>query len=201
MTKFTLPITIGKKYIARNGLVVSTLGYTLANPDVIGTSHRAVWAKSGEVVGSVPGDAFDLVADYIEPTGHVHAALMAQYAQDAATNPEPWKLWEFNDADDGDGWHTCVSQAVWAPTCQYRRKPRTININGIEVPEPLRVAPAKGTKVWSPHLSSADKLSTFTWNVGNHWMEQELERGIVHLTPEAAVAHAEALLSFTKDKS
>jgi hypothetical protein len=32
-----------------------------------------------------------------------------------------------------------VEHPHWISNVDYRRKPRTININGIEVPEPVRV--------------------------------------------------------------
>jgi len=55
---------------------------------------------------------------------HPHAALMAEYAQDAAETETPWERWEFRH----------ITEKVWKPICvnpswrqfdQYRRKPMT----------------------------------------------------------------------------
>ena len=78
---------------------------------------------------------------------------------------------------------------------EYRLKPRTININGFEVPEPLRSVPSYGTPYFIPDM--IDVLDV-RWN--NHSDDHRmLNAGIVHLTREAAEKHLEALLSFTKE--
>lgn len=74
----------------------------------------------------------------------------------------------------------------------------TIKINGHDVPAPERVAPPKGTNYWVPSLLSATEP-----RVLYPWCDECLDklylsRGLVHLTEEAAVAHAKALLSFTE---
>ena len=74
--------------------------------------------------------------------------------------------------------------------------PRTININGHEVPEPLRVAPKEGTPVFIPAFDE-DLFSEYTYlHAGISY--DFLKHGVLHLTKEAAIAHANALLSFTK---
>ena len=79
-----------------------------------------------------------------------------------------------------------------------RLKPRTININGHEVPEPMRVASAFGTKYYVPYLQVAceNPFDELTWYAedGDRF---RLNLGICHTTREAAEAHAKALLSFT----
>jgi hypothetical protein len=75
-------------------------------------------------------------------------------------------------------------------------KPRTININGYEVPEPIRVKPSLGDKFYTVYLS-ADIVECFTFEDSmtcNRWFNQ----GLAHKTREAAELHLEALLSFTK---
>ena len=76
-------------------------------------------------------------------------------------------------------------------------KKRTININGHEVPEPLRIAPSAGTTCWVLAIENLNYSDRFIWrndNIDNRW----LKRGLIHLSPEAAILHANALLSFTK---
>ena len=67
-------------------------------------------------------------------TKHPHAELMALYAQDAMETNKPWERWEYRDAPE-DGWYSCVKPPQWAASVQYRRKTRTIRINGFDVPE------------------------------------------------------------------
>lgn len=78
----------------------------------------------------------------------------------------------------------------------FRIKPRTININGFEVPEPLRVAPDGNIRYWTMSIHEKHAVS-FTWSsskIDRDW----LMAGLCHATREAAEAHARALLSFTK---
>lgn len=127
-------------------------------------------------------------------TKHVHAELMMQYAQDAMETDKPWERWQFF-TNDGK-WEDCVYAPMWGVSSKYRRKPRTININGYEVPEPLRTAPCVGTTVYYPCLSKFSRV-----NCNKFWdtsvSDMLLESGLLHLTREAAEIHAKALLSFT----
>lgn len=79
----------------------------------------------------------------------------------------------------------------------YYIKPKTININGFEVPEPCRVAPKLDyTEVYLVDFGSLSKYRKVEYISSNYY--QYLEEGLVHLTKEAAKLHAKALLSFTK---
>lgn len=73
---------------------------------------------------------------------------------------------------------------------------RTLTINGHEVPEPMRVELELGTQYYEPQILSINKYIRWVWADGetNH---RALQRGLIHLTKEAAIAHSEALLSFT----
>ena len=89
---------------------------------------------------------------------------------------------------------------LWEPPekLSWTKPVTTININGYEVPMPERELLKKGSKYYVPSLSAANAHIYF-WD-GDIGDTQFLERGLVHLTPEAATAHAEALVSFTKKK-
>lgn len=81
----------------------------------------------------------------------------------------------------------------------YRIKPKTININGYEVPEPMRIAPAASTTYWRTALFNTNWASRYEWandDMDNRW----LKLGICHLNKEAAELHHKALLSFTEVK-
>lgn len=104
------------------------------------------------------------------------------------------------------GWVTCSPVDALAYICnvpheampeRFRPKPRTININGHEVPEPMREVPDTGAIYFAADVCMADlSPDARYWDhgvIGNN----RLARGICHSTREAAEAHARALLSFT----
>ena len=79
------------------------------------------------------------------------------------------------------------------PPERYRIKPPTVNINGIEVPEPLRSAPEKGQLYYAPNLCARTLVSILIWQECSFDF-QMLKSGFIHLTEEAAKAHAKAML-------
>lgn len=86
---------------------------------------------------------------------------------------------------------------------RYRVAPRTITINGHEVPEPLRELPAEGATVYWVGFGpgSSDDL-TEQCDVGYYptLLPELLKMGLLHSTRDAAQAHAKALISFTEVK-
>jgi hypothetical protein len=86
-----------------------------------------------------------------------------------------------------------IAHARFTP-CRYRVKPRTININGIEVPEPVREPLEEGTRYWT---CGAGVVVAYTW-VSDASDKGLLANGWIHLTKEAAETHHRALISFTK---
>ena len=70
--------------------------------------------------------------------GHIHAKLMAEYAEVAKTNPEPWKEFEKGILDDNGGleWVSMTLLDAFESWHKYRRKPsppKTMHIGGIVV--------------------------------------------------------------------
>ncbi|HDU8700536.1 TPA: hypothetical protein RG717_002311 [Morganella morganii subsp. morganii] len=127
-------------------------------------------------------------------SGHPHADLMAKAAEIAKTDEEWYRHFEFKTRVMSS-W----SQLVWAscfdPNVQYRLKPRFIDINGHQVPEPVREPLQTGQEYWVADVTKWD--DEWYWNDDNRdnlW----LERGLIHLTKEAADIHIAALLSFTQ---
>jgi len=129
---------------------------------------------------------------------HPHAALMAEYAKDAAECDKPWELWEYLSRA---GWCDLTCSPSWSTGDAYRRKLKTIRIGEFDVPEPLLVAPGPGkvTQYWAATLTSTGDSAGFIWN-DDCWDKLRLARGLIHLTQEAAELHAKALLSFTEVK-
>jgi hypothetical protein len=128
---------------------------------------------------------------------HKHWKEIAQYAQDAAETEKPWKRWQYRLNDANWTTFTKTDQFEDIVGIEYRRKPKTININGIEVPEPMREKPEIGHKYFALSFDYDDGYSEQTWE--DHRLDLIwLSRGICHLTRKAAELHAKALLSFTK---
>lgn len=79
-----------------------------------------------------------------------------------------------------------------------KHKPTTININGYEVPEPVRSPLERGKTYWIPAIMFYNQMyDNHVWG-GDSFDVYFLNRGLIHLTEEAASKHAEALLSFTR---
>lgn len=99
------------------------------------------------------------------------------------------KMWQ--TATDLSQVYDCMKHGY-----EVRIKPKTITIGGIEIPQPEKTAPENGVEYFVP--SFATDLLYFT----NYWYDypvdrQLLDRGVVHLDRESAIAHTKALLSFT----
>jgi hypothetical protein len=132
---------------------------------------------------------------------HKHAENMLAYAQDAMETDKPWERWEYLAKECNCKWQQCDGHPAWITINEYRRKPRTININGIEVPEPVREPLKEGDAYY---YVSFDSLFTgyavqpSLWYGAAGVSQLRLDKGIIHLTQEAAKIHANALLSFTQ---
>ena len=130
-----------------------------------------------------------------EKKGHVHAELMAQYAEDAKTHSEPWKLWQVYFSGE---WNDLGHSHAWCHTLEYRRKPKTKLIHGVEIPV-FEFTPKVGEEyyvadVGTPeffeqwHKPSEDSTST----------QRMIERGLIYPYTEegkqAAILHSKAML-------
>ena len=130
--------------------------------------------------------------------GHVHAELMAQYAEDAKSHAEPWKLWQILITfTDGTKWTNLNSDFFFHHMCEYRRKPKTHIVNGVEIPD-LRVSPKYGE-----YYYLANPVSSTYYTVHKFIKDDTLdiiwvERGLAYQHTEegsqAAILHAKAML-------
>jgi len=126
---------------------------------------------------------------------HIHAELMMEYAKDAMETDKPWERWE--KCWDGYTWERLKDSPQWAIPCEYRRKKKTININGFDVPEPVKESEVEhGASYYSFNLTD-NKIWLIVW-YDRSLQIGLLELGILHHTMESAIKHREALLSFTK---
>lgn len=92
-----------------------------------------------------------------------------------------------------DEWSDCKEPTAFVDGCKYRVKPKTILVNGFEVPEPMRVIPP----IRDEFYLAATTINEF--NICLNWTgfpsdELWLSRGLCHTTKEAAIAHAKAML-------
>ncbi len=128
--------------------------------------------------------------------GHPHADLMAKAAEIAKTDKEWWKHFEIRITENGEtSWKGFVTSFTFDIYSEYRLKPRYIDINGHQVPEPVREQLEIGQKYWVADI--ADTIDEWLWD-DDERDDFLLERGLVHLTEAAAEAHIAALLSFTQ---
>ena len=129
------------------------------------------------------------------------AALLEEIAQVMRERPEGW--WrEFeilvypNGYGDHGEWVQCWASyqpTEWFYPEKVRRRPRTITIAGIEVPEPMRNKPPLRTECWRIDLRDEPLAMRMIWDdVGAEKLW--LRRGLLHLTEEAAQQHARALI-------
>lgn len=99
------------------------------------------------------------------------------------------------------GWMGCdnqrllvlISSGAADNPASYRLAPRTIRVNGVEVPAPESVAPEKGITYYVPDPSADAFCYKATWedqSLDNNW----LSRGLVYLNKEDAIARAKAML-------
>jgi len=105
---------------------------------------------------------------------------------------------------DSEYWHDLVNPDSFLSTFdntsnKFRIVPKTININGHEVPEPCREKLKHRTVYFYPCLSHPNLYILCYWYNDEDDLHL-LKIGFVHLTKEDAIKHAEALLSFTKNK-
>lgn len=128
--------------------------------------------------------------------GHPHAESMLLYAQDAMETNKPWERWEYNA--DGTGWYSLTICPVWEPPVSYRRKPKTILVNGIEVPEPVSKPLKESETYWLAVPTNRNRAVSIVW-MDDKDDEYVLQCGLIHLTKEAAVLHAEAMLKPSKN--
>lgn len=78
--------------------------------------------------------------------------------------------------------------------CEFRLAPRTILVNGVEVPAPESVAPAQGTVYYTPHVTREPGYNEETWDRAAGFDLRVLEHGLVYLNKEDAIARAKAML-------
>lgn len=81
-------------------------------------------------------------------SGHPHADLMAKAAEIAKTDKEWYSQFQIMICGE---WRGMIDDFLFNPGCKYRLKPRYIDINGYQVPEPVRL-PLEGGELIGLHV-------------------------------------------------
>lgn len=107
-----------------------------------------------------------------------------------------WKL------DKGELYRRTKSNEVWfinnqLPHTSYLKiKVKMMVINGLEVPEPMRVEPKKHASYFVPDIDYSEMFYEESWD-GHPEDIVRFKHGLVHSNPANAILHAKALLSFS----
>lgn len=128
-------------------------------------------------------------------TAHKHAALMLQYAQDAAETDKPWERWEYKiDGCNGEWLSVLNTHPDWNVNFEYRRKPQVIRVGRHEFPKPITEAPEEGTVYWTIESGGRNGFyaERYKWRQ-NGEDESVIQQGLVHLSEADAQAHADVL--------
>ncbi|MDE1479426.1 hypothetical protein [Xenorhabdus bovienii] len=128
---------------------------------------------------------------------HIHADLMMEYAKLAQETGRPWEHFEVLH-DDADRWCSLAGEFYFDPDSEYRRKPRTIRIGNIEVPEPVDYRPEVDCSYYVPSIIGTTYLSDSHVWINCFSDHLYLDRGLIHLDRESAELHAKALISLTQ---
>lgn len=129
-------------------------------------------------------------------SGHPHADLMAKAAEIAKTDKEWWKHFEIKTLHF-HAWSEMCNE-VFFDNDEYRLKPRYIDINGHQVPEPVREIPSPASVFYIADTTIGPGLRRRLAWTGDEMNMRLLKGGLLHATNEAAEAHKAALLSFTQ---
>ena len=130
---------------------------------------------------------------------HPNAHILAQLAEIAKTDPEPWKRLE---VQIGDRWVKCSDCApLLLHNVVFRIKPTTVNIGGVELEGPLREAPEDGTKLWLlfDHTDMPDKFLLFFAEAHGHikWLSE----GRLFASKEARDKYQDALVKLANGET
>lgn len=132
-------------------------------------------------------------------TAHKHAALMLQYAQDAAETDTPWEQWEYKiEGCNGEWLPVLNTHPDWNVNFEYRRKPQVIKVGRHEFPKPITNGLVNGVNYFYVKIGNTRfEVGESSWT-GNGQHQMRLESRRVHLTKEAAQAHADVLNSICR---
>jgi len=122
---------------------------------------------------------------------HPHAWVLR-----AIADGEPVSEFEVYRAGFTHGWSCASNWTLWIiepKGWEFRRKQKTIKVNGFDVPEPVREPLKDNVNYCIPDPKMEDLFDYQTWT-GHRLDMVWLSRGLIYLTKENAIAHAKAML-------
>lgn len=129
---------------------------------------------------------------------HPHADVLIAIAE----NVEAIDDFEIK-ADESVNWDDLIGYSEWLHRPEkwsVRRQQKTIKVNGFDVPEPCRVMPEIDSIYYIAAPSAKDMFS-YTECREDIVDRQFIDRGLIHLTKEAAIAHAKAMLGIDPNEA
>lgn len=128
-------------------------------------------------------------------TAHPNAHIIAQLAEIAKTDPEPWRRLERESVAAGD-WFDCGPHiALLHPDVVLRIKPATVKLGGVGLEGPLREAPEDGTKLWLLFDSSAVPSIPVRFTASQASQIKWLKEGRLFASKEARDKYQDALVN------
>ena len=123
---------------------------------------------------------------------------MLEYAQDALTSDTPWQFWEVLSPNELE-WEPLTTHPGWYDYAKYRRKPRTVVVNGVEISVGISEPPAWGAVYYHVDTTSNTGVLPKKW-CDDSLDQHMLHHGLAHTSWEAAKHHWKALVAPTKRK-
>lgn len=113
-----------------------------------------------------------------------------------ANRPKGGFTWEFSKKGHGF-WHEIINRRDFDLTPSPKaHPPKTIRIGEYDVPAPVREPLEDDKEYWGVDPMAEELAWKYKWN-NALFCNLMFRRGLIHLTKEAAVIHAKALLSLT----
>lgn len=100
------------------------------------------------------------------------------------------------DAIEFDSLDNFPATIMVNPEYEFRIALTFIAIGEMQVPEPVKEAPAKGTQYFAPSLLTEELSKSFKWKNSDLDLAL-LQRGQIHFEQEHAVIHAQALIAIS----
>lgn len=177
------------------------LSYHYKAPSDYGFDTKHEIQKLGGSTFGGPDWNKNIKVEVLMNQGHPHAELMLQYAQDAMTTSEPWKLWQVQDGGfggpKGEWWNLEEYSNLWIIGKNYRRKPITKLIHGVEIPD-ISFTPAYLQNYWFPNPSTdgfCHQTRYAALSSGDiHRLNHNLCYPYTEKGKQAAILHAKAML-------
>lgn len=143
---------------------------------------------SKQEYAAVAKEACASVVEYTQSSDLQWYAMLAPVIAAAAEG----KVVQYLAADGN--WYDGSGAFMYPHTYRVKpEEPKTIRVNGFDVPEPMREALPHSTRYYSPSTETLGWFRGYRWH-GVDFDVRILQRGAMHSTKKAAVAHAKAML-------